>query len=231
MFLRSLSFDTDALAHSNIEIESLKHIRTPLIFTSPITFLTGDNGTGKSTLLETLALHLGLNPEGGSNHVSFATKDTHLDLTGYSSIIREPLRPRNSFFLRSETFYSLATHLENVEAHNKVSFHTYSHGMGFIEALHYYLRPKGLYLLDEPESPLSIKAQIELLVLFKSVVDSGSQLIIATHSPVLLSFPGATIYQLDIDGATRKDYEETDAYSEIRFFIDNYDSFTKRLLA
>lgn len=230
MFLRSLLFDTSAFAHSSLEIEAIKNIQIPLTFASPVTFLTGDNGTGKSTILETLAIHLGLNPEGGSHHVTFATKDTHLDLSRYSSIVREPLRPRNSFFLRSETFYNLATHLEDVKAHNKVSFHTYSHGMGFMEAMHYYLRPNGLYILDEPESPLSVKAQIELLVILKSVVDAGSQLVIATHSPVLLAFPGATIYQLSSNGITREDYESTDAYNEMKFFIDNHRALADRLL-
>jgi predicted ATPase len=230
MFLRSLSFDTDALAHSNVPLEAFKNIHKPLDLSSPITFLTGDNGVGKSTILETLALHLGLNLEGGSGHVDFVTKNTHLDLSECSSIIRESSRPRQSFFLRSETFYNLATYLEGVEAHSKVSFHTYSHGMGFMEALRYYLHPKGLYLLDEPESPLSIKAQIELLILLKTVVDAGSQLIIATHSPVILSFPGATIYQLSAVGIDRKEYEDTDAYMEMKFFMDNRESYVRRLL-
>ena len=231
MYLRSLNFDFHAASPGAQPVGVLESVCAPISFAQPLTFITGDNGSGKSTVLETIALHFGLNPEGGSNHVSFATKDSHLDLSKYSSVVREPARPRNAFFLRSETFYTLATHLEQVEAHNKISFHSYSHGQGFLEALNYYLRPKGFYLLDEPDSPLSVKAQIHLLTTIQAALLAGSQLIIATHSPILLSFPGATIYQLGDRGLETTTYEETDAYREMELFISNYADYTKRILA
>jgi predicted ATPase len=174
-----------------------------------VTAIVGENGSGKSTLVEALAVALGLNPEGGSRSFRFSTRATESELGTYARAVRAPGRERRSFFLRAESFYNVATQIEEIDAGSSEllaayggrSLHTRSHGESFIDLLQHRFGPYGLYLLDEPEAALSVQGCMAALALIDQYTKTGSQFIIATHSPILLALPGATIVQIEDDGS------------------------------
>ena len=213
-----------------------------LTFTAPVTFLAGENGMGKSTLLEAIALVLGFNPEGGSRNASFSTADTHSPLSRWLTPVRGPRRPRDGYFLRAESFYNFATYLEEVERSDLVpsrafasyggkSLHRQSHGESFLALLQNRLGGRGIYLFDEPEAALSPSRQLSVLSLLHQLVGKDSQFIIATHSPILLAFPQAQILLLDEEGIRPVAYEETEHYQITRAFLQNPQRMLRELLA
>jgi predicted ATPase len=169
-----------------------------------VTFLVGENGSGKSTLVEALAVAAGLNPEGGSRHFRFATHATESELGRALTVSRAPGKERSSFFLRAETYYNVATEIAErgleLEPYGGVSPHVRSHGESFVDLLTHRFRPRGLYLLDEPEAALSTKGQLAALARIDELTRAGSQFLIATHSPILPALPGARILQIAPDG-------------------------------
>jgi predicted ATPase len=174
-------------------------------FDERVTFLVGDNGTGKSTIIEAIAVASGFNAEGGSTSFRFATRATESSLADYIMIQRGLKRPRTGYFLRAESFYNVATEIERLDldtsdAYGGVSLHERSHGESFLDLVMHRFGPGGLYILDEPEAALSVKGCLALVARIIELADEGSQFIIATHSPVLLSVPGARILQFDEDG-------------------------------
>src|SRR5262245_24776402 len=143
-----------------------------LPFHPKVTFLVGENGTGKSTLLEALALSVGLNPEGGSRNFNFATRASHSDLDGCLRVARTVNRARDSYFLRAESFYNVATEIERldkepafapplIKSYGDRSLHEQSHGESFFALFQHRFGGDGLYLMDEPEAALSPKRQLE----------------------------------------------------------------------
>lgn len=212
-------------------IEAINNLKM-LEFTSPITFFVGENGTGKSTLLEAIAVAYGFNPEGGTKNYSFSTYDSHSELYDAIRIARGFQRAGTGYFLRAESFYNVATkEMEYADlAHPSQRYHEKSHGEGFLALAQNHLRPHGMYIFDEPEAALSPQRQLTLLMEIYECARQGSQFIIATHSPILLGIPGAQILSFD-DGMIHPcEYEETDSYQITEMFINNRNHLLKRLL-
>ncbi|MDD2956601.1 MAG: AAA family ATPase [Oscillospiraceae bacterium] len=204
-------------------------------FSAPVTFFAGENGAGKSTLLEALAVALGLNPEGGSLNYLFSTRGTHSSLGEHLRLIRGSRRPRSGFFLRAESFYNVATKLEEYDGglgdlleQYGGSLHKKSHGESFLALVQNRFKT-GIYLLDEPEAALSPTRQLALLCEMERLVKNGSQLIVATHSPLLMAFPGAEILWLDENGVTPKQWRETENYLVTRRFLTDPERMLREL--
>ena len=200
-------------------------------FRQPVTFFAGENGTGKSTLLEAIAVAYGFNPEGGSRNYSFSTYDSHSQLWDALTLGRGVGKSRWGYFLRAESFYNVATkEMEYADInHPSMRLHERSHGESFLAVIQSKLSSCGLYILDEPESALSPQRQLTLLVEMKRAVDSGAQFLVATHSPILLGYPGAEILSFDEGALHLVEYEETESYQVTEMFINNRKYFLNRL--
>jgi predicted ATPase len=196
------------------------------------TFFVGENGTGKSTLIEGIAMALGFNAEGGSQHFNFSTRPSESSLHKALRIARTERRPRTGFFLRAESFFNVATTIEEldrepapappiIDSYGGKSLHAQSHGEAFLALARHRFGPDGLYILDEPEAALSPTKQLALLARLHDLVNEGSQLIIATHSPILMALPGAQICLLSERGIADIRYEDTEHYQVTkRFLVD-----------
>jgi len=204
-----------------------------------VTYLVGENGSGKSTLIEAFAVAAGLNPEGGSRNFAHSTRDSHSELSRALRLIRGERHPRTDFFLRAESFFTAATYLEAVEEDSEDPFSSYggkslheqSHGESFLALLVNRFGPDGLYFLDEPEAALSAQNCLTCLRRMHELTQQGSQFVIATHSPILLAYPGATIYECSEDGLQRIDYDDAEPVRLTRSFLDSRERFVERLLA
>ena len=212
-------------------ISYLKQVDS-LTFHSPVTFFVGENGTGKSTLLEAIAVSMGFNAEGGSRDFSFSTKETHSELYEWITTIKT-VSPKDGFFLRAESFYNIASYLDEnseLKRYGNVSFHEQSHGEAFLSLITNRFEGNGLYLLDEPESALSPLRLMSLLAEIDRLVKEDSQFIIATHSPILLAFPQAEIYECSDSGIRKVMYRETESYQLTKQFLDNPEGMLHYLL-
>jgi predicted ATPase len=205
-FLRSINLKRDQIESYELypfSIPAVQKLRT-LDFNRDVTFLVGENGSGKSTLIEAIALALGFGAEGGTKNVQIKTADdTSPPLFQYLGLVRGIVRPRDGYFLRAESFYNVATYMDEVgylDGYGKKSLHARSHGEAFMATLTEKLRGDGLYLLDEPEAALSPTRQLAALTAIHDLVVDNSQFIIATHSPILLSYPRSKIVLLDENG-------------------------------
>jgi len=199
-------------------------------FNKPVTFLIGENGIGKSTFMEALAIAVGLNPEGGTQNFMFSTRKTHADLYKYLDVPYFQRRCETKFFLRSESFYNVITEIDDlgVSGYGNKSLHSVSHGESFLQLIQNRFTKNGLYILDEPEAALSPTRQMTLLCLIDELVKKGSQFIIATHSPILISYINGEILDLNNNFA-KTDYEETEIYQVYKMYLDNPYNMQKRL--
>jgi predicted ATPase len=201
-----------------------------LDFEQPVTFFIGENGSGKSTLLEAIAAALGLNPEGGSRNFNFSTRASHSRLKDYLRLTRSPRRVRDSYFLRAESYFNLATNIEDLDregifgppiinAYGGRSLHEQSHGESFFALFMNRLGDDGLYIFDEPEAALSPTRQLAFLSRLHELVGKGSQFLIATHSPILMAYPQAAIFLLADGAPSLIPYRETEHYTVTRNFL------------
>lgn len=204
-----------------------------LKFHPKVTFIIGENGSGKSTLLEAVAVALGFNAEGGSRNFNFSTHASHSELHDYLRISKGYRQPKDGFFLRAESFFNVATEIQNrnVPGYGERDLHAQSHGEAFLSLLMHRFRGRGLYLLDEPEAALSPQRQLAVLTRLHQLVEDDSQFIIATHSPILMAYPDAWIYACTEDGIGRIDYEETEHYQVTRNFLLDPQRMLDMLLA
>jgi predicted ATPase len=202
-----------------------------------VTFLVGENGSGKSTLVEALAVASKLNPEGGGKLLRFTTRKAHSDLHERLALERSEVGPMNAFFLRAESVFNLATAIETggpIGAREDVydrPLHEQSHGESFLDIAVNRLGPRGLYFLDEPEAALSVAGQLALMRRIHELVLDHSQLVIATHSPILLGYPDALILELSDDGVRTIDYDEAPQVELTRSFLDDRQRLLRHLLA
>ncbi len=195
-----------------------------LEFHPAVTFFVGENGSGKSTLLEAVAVACGFNAEGGSKNFRFGTRESHSELHRFLRVSRGHPRPRDGYFFRAESFFNVASEIEKLgvgPSYSEHSLHEQSHGESFLALVLNRFRGHGLYLLDEPEAALSPKRQLAVLTRIHDLVGEQSQFIIATHSPILMAYPEAVIYQFSAAGIERIAYEETEHYRVTRNFLAN----------
>ena len=183
-----------------------------------ITVLTGDNGAGKSTLVEAIAGAYGLNPEGGGTGAMHATRATESPLVEHLQLVRGAGAPRSGFFLRAETMHALFTYYEQIGVGGMM--HERSHGESFLALVSERSRIRGLWLLDEPESALSLSGCLALLGLLGDLVENGSQIILSTHSPVLAALPGADLYEVGEWGLRSTGYDDLALVRTWRSFLD-----------
>ncbi|MES2611301.1 MAG: AAA family ATPase [Pseudomonadota bacterium] len=205
-----------------------------LEFHADVTFLVGENGSGKSTLLEAIAVALGYSPQGGTRDFMVGTTESVSPLHESLRLARSFRQPRDGYFLRAESFFNVATFVDDVgvpDAYGTHSLHGISHGEAFMSLLAHKFRGKGLYLLDEPEAALSPNRQLAALSAIHQLVEDKSQFIIATHSPILLSYPHAKIIQFDGTGLSEVAFEDTEHYAVTHDFLNNYRERLDRLLA
>ena len=233
LIIKKISLDLDEVKDLNVypfNIESIKNFKE-INFDKPVTFLVGDNGIGKSTFIEALAVALGLPSEGGTQNFRYETRNTTSELANYIRIDKYR-NPSTKFFLRAESFYNFASEVDDlgieVSRHYGGSLHTCSHGESFLKLLQYRFSDNGLYILDEPEAALSPQNHLSLLCLIKDLVKNGSQFIIATHSPILISYREGKILDLNQNFKEVK-YENTDIYSLYKMYIENPYEMQNRL--
>jgi predicted ATPase len=229
--------DFDGYPFSLPAVRNLDTLR----FHPAVTFLVGENGSGKSTLLEAIAVCCGFNPEGGTKNFRFGTRESHSPLHAYIRVAKGIRRPKDGFFLRAESFFNVATEIENldregmgprvVDSYGGKSLHEQSHGESFMALLMNRFGGNGLYILDEPEAALSPQRQLAALARIHDLVRAESQFIIATHSPILMAYPEACIYSCSSDGIDRIDYFDTEHYRVMHDFVASPKRMLDMLLA
>lgn len=245
-YLQQISLKRDAVPSFDaypFHIPAVKNLSS-MVFHPDVTFIIGENGSGKSTLIEAIALHLGFGIEGGSKNVQTKTHQNASVLFDYLSSTKSYRKPSDYFFLRAESYYNVATYLEELDKEEEnygkgnyvkdnygvKSLHECSHGESFMATLTHRLSGNGLYIFDEPEAALSPARQLAALSAIHELVSANSQFIIATHSPILLAYPNAIIYQLDEDGMHKVKYEETEHFRITKYFLDNHEEMTRTLM-
>jgi predicted ATPase len=211
-----------------------------LRFEQPVTFFVGENGAGKSTLLEAIAAAWGLNPEGGSRNFNFSTRASHSGLNDYLRLSRSARRVRDSYFLRAESYFTLASEIEALDrepggpriiaSYGGKSLHEQSHGESFFALFMNRLRGDGFYVFDEPEAALSPARQLAFLSRLHELVGEGSQFLIATHSPILMAYPQASIYLLAEGPPRLVAYRETEQFTVTRNFLNRTEQMLDVLL-
>ncbi len=241
LYIRSLQLCPERVPDTRSYPYNLPIVRnlTELTFDKPVTFLIGENGTGKSTLVEAIAACYGFNPEGGSKNFRFSTANTHSSLHEAIKLVKGYKRPADGFFFRAESFYNLATEVENLivspndsflHAYGGKSLHHQSHGESFMSLFMNRFWGNGLYILDEPEAALSPTRQMALLSKIHQLVQENSQLIIATHSPIILAYPDADIYEITEATFYKTVYKETEHYRITRTFLNRTEAMLKELM-
>ncbi|MFD2419404.1 AAA family ATPase [Amycolatopsis pigmentata] len=207
-----------------------------------VTFLVGENGAGKSTLIEAIAVAAGFNPEGGSQNFRFTTRATESSLGDHLVLTWSTHKPRTGFFLRAESYYNVASEIERLDrdpgsppllpAYGGISPHERSHGESFLDLVTHRFGPNGLYLLDEPEAALSVRGCMAVLARLAELAGQGCQIVVATHSPILLALPNATICEIaDTGEIERVEYDQALPVRVTRGFLDAPERFLRHLLS
>jgi predicted ATPase len=236
---------TDAInfSHYPFSLPIIKHLTT-IEFPTQVTFFVGENGTGKSTILEAIANKAGFGAEGGSKNIHFKTSEEKT-YVGTQSLAEQltlswRMKPKNGYFFRAESFFNVANYIDLLAQnggpelayapYGGKSLHEQSHGESFLAFFKNRLGNGGFFIFDEPEAALSPQRQLSLMVIIHEICKNPhAQFIIATHSPLLLAYPHATIYSCDSDVLTSIAYEDTEHYQITKRFLDDPDSYLKRL--
>ncbi len=240
-FLKSIALRRDFVPSFDIYpycIPAIKNLGV-LPLHPKVTFFIGENGTGKSTLLEAIAVADGFNAEGGTRNFNFSTRESHSDLYRILTPVRGARKARHdSFFLRAESFYNVATMIDQLglttdprSPYGTTSYHEQSHGEAFLTLFAQRFGGNGLYLLDEPESALSPSRQLTFLAGLHDLVQRNSQLIIATHSPIIMAYPNAKILCFTETGIEEVDYEDTDHYKVTKAFMTRTEKMLDDLMS
>ncbi len=234
LFVRQIFVDGDIPQENYISrlpvVKSLA--KKPVTFEKPVTFFVGENGIGKSTLIEALAVAMGFNAEGGSRNFCFSTEDSHSVLSEYLTVAKGPVISKDGYFLRAESFYNVASNIDQldrqpcgapfiVDGYGGVSLHKQSHGESFMALVENRFSGDGIYILDEPEAALSPMRLLRLMSNIKTLVDKNSQFIISTHSPILMAFPDADILEIKGDSIKSTPLEKTEHFRVTKNFLDN----------
>jgi len=234
LYIRSMSLPEPLPRDSYLnKLPVVKHLAEHGIeFHKQVTFFVGENGSGKSTLIEALAVSQGFNPEGGTKNFNFHTSDTHSELYDYLRVARGVIYPKDGYFLRAESFYNAATYIDEIGASHNYggSLHRQSHGESFLALVENRFGGHGLYILDEPEAALSPKGIIRLIRNMDRLIRDDSQFIISTHSPMLLAFPDAEVYEIRDKGIVSVPYYQTDHYRTTVRFLQNPESAIEDIL-
>jgi predicted ATPase len=205
-----------------------------------VTFFVGENGSGKSTLLEAVAVAWGFNPEGGTKNFRFQTHASHSSLHEYLRLVKSPYGARDGFFLRAESMFNVASEIESLDedpmgppvinSYGGRSLHEQSHGESILSVMMHRFGGNGFYILDEPEAALSPSKQLAMLRRLHDLVGKRSQFLIATHSPMLMAYPNAWIYQISEQGIELVKLEDTEHYTIARRFLNDPHQQVARLL-
>jgi predicted ATPase len=200
----------------------------PLRLGEGVTVVVGENGSGKSTLVEAIAIAAGFNPEGGSFQVRYEGDPTHSPLARHLRLIWST-RLEAGWFLRAESFYKVASFRDDLPGPPLPSYHRMSHGESFLEVAQSWFSEPRLFVLDEPEAALSFTGQLALVQAMLDGLAAGAQFILATHSPLLMAFPGALLYELDDSGLTARSYDELAVVGLWRNFLEAPERFLRHL--
>ncbi len=219
-------------------LPALAALEAGIVLNPQVTFLVGENGSGKSTLLEAVAVAAGLNPEGGTSNFAFHTRESHSAAWTRIRLVRGTRQPRTDFFLRAESLFTAASYLDELHAADETalraygdrSLHEQSHGESFLAVMLNRFGADGLYFLDEPEAALSAQNCLTCLRRIHELVTQGSQFLIATHSPILLAYPGATIYECSDTGVEPIAFDDAPSVTLTRSFLSNPSRFLDLLL-
>ncbi|MEY8192295.1 AAA family ATPase [Peribacillus simplex] len=241
-YIRGIYLNRDRISsydHFPLDLPVIKHLQE-VTFHPSVTYVIGENGMGKSTLLEGIAIAYGFNPEGGTLNFNFSNYDSHSNLDEYLRLKKGVYKPKDHFFFRAETFYNLATNIEEldreassgrkiIESFGGKSLHQQSHGESFFSAFVERFQGNGLYILDEPEAALSPLRQISMLARINELVQQGSQFIISTHSPIIMAYPDAKILQISDEGMSEVTLEESNHYLLMKQFFEDKDRLLHHL--
>ncbi|MDD2554702.1 MAG: AAA family ATPase [Desulfotomaculaceae bacterium] len=241
-YIRYIELDRDnvpSFSEYPFNLPAIRDLQS-LSFHPKVTFIIGENGSGKSTILESIAVAYGFNAEGGTRNFNFTSRATHSDLNNFMRVIKGTKKPRNGFFLRAESFYNFASNIDDldlemsfgpplIESYGGRSLHEQSHGESFFAVFFNKFSGEGIYILDEPEAALSPSRQMSMLSRMHELVCEGSQFIIATHSPIVMAYPDALLYQIR-EGFEKVSYEETEHYQVMSSFLNNREKMLSILL-
>lgn len=230
-FIRRVKLSGESSSEYPFSIPAVKDIES-IHFDNPVTFLVGENGSGKSTIVEAIAVAAGFSAEGGTKNYNFSSVDSTSSLSDNIVLVRGVIREEYGYFLRAESFYTTANYADTGTALGPLLFdgkriHEQSHGEAFLSIMKE--SRKGLFIFDEPESALSPQRQLSLMVMMNELAREGSQFIVATHSPILMAYPEARIYQLSSKGLSRVEYGEIDHVNLTRDFLNNPSAYLGRL--
>ncbi|KNF08613.1 putative ATPase, AAA-type [Gottschalkia purinilytica] len=240
-YLRSIQLNREKIKSFKkypFNLPAIKNLSN-LKFHPNVTFIVGENGMGKSTILEAIATAYGFNPEGGTRNFNFSSRASHSELCNHIKMVKGIKRPKDGFFLRAESFYNLATTIEEldedvggpkiIDSYGGCSLHEQSHGESFFSVFINRFSGQGLYILDEPEAALSPSRQMTMITRIHELVRQEYQFIIATHSPIIMAYPNSIIYQIK-NGFEITRYEETDHYETMHAFLNNKGKMLEILL-
>ena len=236
--LRTIELRTDKVPSFDVypfSVPSIRGMRT-IELTSRVTFFIGENGSGKSTLMEAVAVAFGFGPEGGSRNVQAQTTSSNAATRPLADALRLSWRQKllAGYFLRAESFFNIATYIDDMghlDSYGGVPLHSRSHGESFLALMQNRMGPGGFYMMDEPESALSPQRQLTAMVWMhdRLAEDPRTQFLIATHSPLLLAFPGAQILSFDDGEIQEVKYTDTPGYAIYKAFFRDPTRFVERL--